>query len=212
MLSVVSWQLTKRGITHVRYCDDILIIGSDREACDRMTTAAAEVLDLFGFAVAHQKTIRCEQVIEFLGVLFDSLQGTVACPPHRIAELTTLLITAAGHGTRHQVRFVLSLIGKLSFAAHVLPGARPFFRSLIDAVRGLPKRASVLLPSSTRDDLTYWQRHLSIWNGRQKWRHSTAPVVVATDASLTGWGGAVISHPVTVPAQCGYRYCWSVVH
>ena len=47
MPSVVSWQLTKRGITHVRYCDDILIIGGDRESCDRMTTvtAAAEVLD-----------------------------------------------------------------------------------------------------------------------------------------------------------------------
>jgi hypothetical protein len=216
MLSVVSWQLTRRGVTHVRYCDDILIIGRDRASCDAMTNTAAEVLDLFGFVVAHKKTIRCQQSIEFLGVQFDSVLGTISCPPHRILELTRLLTTAAGHGTRHAVRFVLSLIGKLSFAAHVLPGARPFFRSLIDAVRGLPKRASLTLPSTVHDDLAYWQRHLSTWNGRQLWRHSTAPVVVATDASLTGWGGLVLSSPTPLPAPLtvgtGIAGVWCVNH
>ena len=216
MLSVVSWQLTRRGVTHVRYCDDILIIGRDRASCDAMTNTALEVLDLFGFVVAHKKTIRCQQAIEFLGVQFDSVMGTVACPPHRVLELTRLITTAAGHGTRHAVRFVLSLIGKLSFAAHVLPGARPFFRSLIDAVRGLPKRASLTLPSTVHDDLAYWQRHLSTWNGRQLWRHSTAPVVVATDASLTGWGGLVLSSPTPLPAPLtvgtGIAGVWCVNH
>lgn len=198
MLSVVSWQLRQRGVKHVRYCDDILIVAPTAAECNRMTSIAVQVLDDFGFAVAHHKTIRSVQSVEFLGILLDSIACTVSCPPHRLAELASLLSTAAQHGTRHVVRFVLSLVGKLSFAAQVLPGARPFFRSLIDATKGLHKRAFIILPRSTLEDIAYWQRHLLTWNGRQSWRTPAAPIVIATDASLLGWGGLVLSCPPSI--------------
>ena len=198
MLSVVSWQLTQRGVTHVRYCDDILIIAPSRAECDRMTTVAAAVLDNFGFAVAHPKTVWSVQIIEFLGVQFDSINETISCPPHRVTELVQLLTRAAAHGEQHAVKFILSLVGKLSFAAHVLPGARPFFRSLIDATRGKSKHASLVLADNVRADINHWLKHLSTWNGRQRWR-TTTPITIATDASLSGWGGLVISSPLTLP-------------
>jgi len=203
MLSVVSWQLQQLGVVHVRYCDDLLIIGETAAACSQMTDTAIATLDLFGFAVSHSKTIRCAQIIEFLGVEFNSTNGTLACPPHRLAELVQLLQSAVHNGTRHVVRFILSLVGKLSFAAHVLPGARPFFRSLIDATRGLHPRAHIFLSRTARDDLTYWLQHLSAWNGRQRWRSSARPIVVATDASLSGWGGLVLYCPpsTTLPSH-----------
>src|SRR5206468_3788772 len=75
--------------------------------------------------------------------------GTVACPPHRLAELNALLRASSPHA-HHTVRFILSLVGKLSFAAHVLPGARHFFRSLIDATRGLRKNAAFRLDQLLR--------------------------------------------------------------
>ena len=215
MLSVVSWELTRRGVTHVRYCDDILIIAPTRAACAAMTTTALSILDDFGFAVAHHKTVHSCQIIEFLGVEFNSISGTVACPPHRLAELSSLLSSVLVHGRRHIVRSILSLVGKLSFAAHVLPGARPFFRSLIDLTRGLPKRATVTLDASAHADLIYWRRHLGTWNGRQRWRSPT-PIVIATDASLAGWGGLVVSSPVPLPAPltvgCGTAGLWCERH
>ena len=154
MLSVVSWKLNQLGVKHVRYCDDILIIGSTAVACSNMTDTAIHELDLFGFAVSHAKTIRCVQVIDFLGIQLNSLDGTLSCPPHRVAELLELLATAAVHETTHVVRFILSLIGKLSFAAQVLPGARPFFRSLIDATRGKNRREFVQLSPDTLTDIS----------------------------------------------------------
>ena len=198
MLSVVSWQLTQRGVTHVRYCDDILIIAPTHSECHRMTNVTAAVLDDFGFAVAHYKTVWSVQVIEFLGVQFDSTKESLSCPPHRVNDLVQLLTRASTHGEQHTVRFILRLVGKLSFAAHVLPGARPFFRSLIDSTRGKSKRSSLTLDVNVRADIDHWLKHLSTWNGRQRWR-TTTPIVVATDASLSGWGGLVISSPVTLP-------------
>jgi hypothetical protein len=198
MLSVVSWQLTQLGVVHVRYCDDILIFGSSRTECDSRTATALSCLDAFGFAVAHHKTTYAAQVIEFLGILLDSIAGATACPPHRLADLTLRLTGVLEHGPRHSVRSILSLVGKLSFAAHVLPGARPFFRSLIDSTRGLHRRAQVTLLPAALDDVKYWLNHLRTWNGRQVWR-STPPIVIATDASLVGWGGLVISSPFPLP-------------
>ena len=203
MLSVVSWKLNQLGVKHVRYCDDILVIGSTAVTCSNMTDTAIHELDLFGFAVSHAKTIRCVQVIDFLGIQLNSIDGTLSCPPHRVAELLELLAIAAVHGTTHVVRFILSLIGKLSFAAQVLPGARPFFRSLIDATRGKNRREFVQLSPDTLTDIRYWLDHLSTWNGRQLWRSSARPIVIATDASLLGWGGLVLYCPpsTTLPPQ-----------
>jgi hypothetical protein len=198
MLSVVSWQLTQKGVTHVRYCDDILIIAPTLVECDRMTTAAALVLDQFGLAVAHNKTIKSVQLIDFLGIRFDSINGTLSCPPQRIIELTSLLQRALQF-ERHMVKFILSLVGKLSYAAHVLPGARPFFRSLIDITRGLSKRNFIVINDNVRSDIRHWLKHMSTWNGRQQWR-TTEPIKIATDASLSGWGGLVISSPVSLPS------------
>ena len=219
LLSVVSWQLTRQGITHVRYCDDILIIAPTKLDCDHLTRSALLVLDSFGFAIAHTKTIYSVQVIEFLGVLFDSLTTTVACPPARILELTRLLETATKHGSRHATRFILSLVGKLSFAAHVLPSARPFFRSLIDLTRSAHRHGTISLDSAARHDLSYWLAQLSTWNGRQLWR-SADPITIATDASLHGWGGLLISAPsslsLSLPASlavgAGTAGRWCTLH
>ena len=78
LLSVVSWLLTSRGVKHVRYCDDILIVGRSRADCASMTDIALATLDQFGFAVAASKTVHATQRIEFLGVDIDSIACVVA--------------------------------------------------------------------------------------------------------------------------------------
>ena len=185
---------------HVRYCDDILIVGRSRADCAGMTDIALATLDQFGFAVAASKTVHATQRIEFLGVDIDSIACVVACPARRLQELRGLLAFHISHSPLRPVRTVLSLIGKLSFAAHVLPGARPFLRHLIDLCRGR-RRGMMTLDPSAIDDLRYWRRHLSIWNGRQPWLLASATTTLATDASLQGWGGLVVSSSAHLPAH-----------
>ena len=135
MLDLVSWVLRQQGVQHRRYCDDILIIGATKDECARMLADAMATLARFGFAIAANKTVHPTQSIEFLGILIDSLTTTIACTPARVTELMTLLRQHIHAPLKRSVRHVLSLVGKLSFAAIVLPGARPFFRHLIDATK-----------------------------------------------------------------------------
>ena len=88
-----------------------------------------------------------------------------------------------------------SLVGKMSFVAKALPGARPFFRSLIDATKGLPHPYSKqTLGDAMRMDLALWLRFIKNWNGRARWRHAD-PVVITHDASKSGFGFYLSSLP-----------------
>jgi hypothetical protein len=57
-------------------------------------------------------------------------------------------------------------------------------------------RATVRVDRIMRDDLAFWQSHLSLWDGRQRWRSAYSdPYTFASDASLKGFGFYLESAP-----------------
>jgi hypothetical protein len=198
LLSVVAFALSQHGIRPVRYLDDFLPIGASEDEVRQQLHTAPHVIEAFGLVVNPDKTEGPSQSISFLGVQLDSVQQTLSCTPARVAELTTLLRSLRHQRviTRHHAE---SLIGKLSFAAQVLPGARPFMRRMLDIVHACTsKRRStpIHIGPSFRADVRFWLHHLSDWNGTQQWRSSRAsPFVFASDASLQGFGFYLESTP-----------------
>ena len=204
LLSVLHDELLHSGISRlVRYLDDFLTISSDFVSAQRSLITAQRVMSDFGLVVNRDKTEGPAQRITFLGILLDSTQQTLACTEGRLEEIRSLLASAL-QATSVRLPDLLRLIGKLQFAASVLPGARPFLRRVIDLrherlasverehADDAPRRrhfaqqrASLRITSGFRDDLRFWQAHLTTMNGRQRWRSSrAAPFVFATDASL----------------------------
>lgn len=194
MMTVVSWLLEQRGVRHARYCDDFFVVADTQAECEAMMRTCLDTLTQFGFAMSPDKTLGPSQQLEFLGIMLDSVSCTTSCPPARLSELLALLTTSANHQPRRSVRSVLSLVGKLSFASAVLHGARPFFRSLLDLVRGKPIHHHISLNAECRSDMRYWLRYLSTWNGRCTWV-TGQPTIIATDASLSGFGTHIVLSP-----------------
>jgi hypothetical protein len=198
LLSVIQFALAEKGITDIRYLDDFFLIAKTKEGMARDLPLAQSVIRQFGLVVNQDKTEGPAQQLSFLGVLLDSVNQTVSCTPERVEELTTLLrsllrqrVITRGH--------TASLIGKLSFAAQVLPGARPFMRRMLDTLHQCKSRrhsAPVRIDPGFRDDVRFWVKQLHLWNGRQQWRGSRAtPFVFASDASLKGFGFYLESTP-----------------
>jgi hypothetical protein len=187
LLGVIAWHMKRNGIDPVRYLDDFLFIANTQQACQAMLDESINILAMYGLMVNPTKTAGPSQVITFLGIELDSMNMTMRCTEERLEELTSLLrLTSSRSTTRvHQLE---SLIGKLSFAAQVLPGARPFMRRLLDQCRSASHRSQrVRLSKPFFLDISYWLAHLLTWNGRQLWRYSQ-PVVLVSDASLSGFG------------------------
>ena len=164
----------------------------------RQLLLAQSVISQFGLVVNPDKTEGPAQSLSFLGVQLDSVNQTVSCTPARVEELTTLLRSLLRQRVITRAH-AASLIGKLSFAAQVLPGARPFMRRMLDALHGCKSRrhsTPIRIDPGFRDDLRFWAQQLHLWNGRQQWRSSrAAPFVFASDASLRGFGFYLESTP-----------------
>lgn len=198
LLSVVHFALAEAGLNDIRYLDDFFFIGSSSELMRQQLSTAQVIIRQFGLIVNPDKTEGPSQTLSFLGIQLDSIAQTVSCTPARVAELTTLL-----HSLRHQRvitrRHAESLVGKLSFAAQVLPGARPFMRRMLDTVHACRSRrpsTPIRIDPGFRADVRFWLSHLSSWNGKQCWRSSRAsPFVFASDASLRGFGFYLESVP-----------------
>jgi hypothetical protein len=210
LLSVVHFALSELGIRAIVYLDDFFFIAASSEEMSRHLTLAQSTIRQFGLIVNPDKTEGPSQTLSFLGVQLDSVNQTVSCTAERVSELNTLLrsllrqrVITRGHAA--------SLIGKLSFAAQVLPGARPFMRRMLDALHLCKSRrhsTPIRIDPGFRDDVRFWVQQLHHWNGRQQWRSSrAAPFVFASDASLRGFGFYLESAP-TLPASTVDSTAW----
>ena len=191
LLDVVSHALRAAGVQHVRYLDDFLYLADSEERLRADMELAARIIGDFGLEVNAAKTVGATQRIEFLGVRLDSVACTLECTPERLAELRTII----GSVMRSQwiaVKALRSLVGKFSFAAQVLPGARPYMRRLIDQLQRTEAGGCLLrVNGAMRADLEFWNDNLHRWNGRCRWVADEPVAVVASDASLSGFGGVV---------------------
>ena len=186
LLDVVSSALWGGGVSHVRYLDDFLLVATTSHRAWACAHVAANLFVLFGLALSLGKVEGPSQVIEFLGIVLDSVAEVLAISEARRHELVGLL-EAFSKRQSSSVKRLQSLQGKLVFAATVLPGARPFLRRVIDMSRE-GHRGSRRLTTDFRAEVKYWLTHVLGWNGRASWRAPSAePWVFASDASTSGF-------------------------
>ena len=208
LLSVVAYYLGFAGVEElVRYLDDFLLIDITAAASSRSLATALTAFSAFGLVVNPSKTEGPAQRMSFLGVLLDSTTQTLACTPQRVEELLTIL-QASVSSKRILLSALATLIGKLQFAAQVLPGFRPYIHHLQSLLQSGSAKAlhrhrhdserrracalhhmRVRTNAAFRADVHFWLSHLRGWNGSAHWRTiQSAPFVFASDASLQGFG------------------------
>ena len=98
--------------------------------------------------------------LTFLGITLDSSTHQLYLP---LDKQVDILHCIRGWGGRHKAtkRELLSLIGKLSFAAKVVPAGRLFLRRLIDLSTTAKKlHHHIRITADAREDLAWWERFL----------------------------------------------------
>ena len=101
----------------------------------------------------------------FLGLELDSILQQICLSPNKLREILGELIKwqSCRKTTKQKL---LSLIGKLAFAARAFPAGRLFIRHLITLsmkVKRLHHR--IRLNSDAQADIAWWQECLPTWNG-----------------------------------------------
>ena len=156
----------------------------EREQTDRQT----DTQDDYRNPLAHAR----RGLITFLGIHIDTVAQTISVPTEKLAAMLQELAAMRAARTCTK-RSLLSLIGKLAFAAKAIPAGRIFLRRLIDASTTVSSlHHHMRISAEMKADMDWWSTFAHTWNGRATFLESTwtpSPAFqLFTDASDSGFG------------------------
>eukprot|EP00731_Ephydatia_muelleri_P009454 Em0005g40a len=192
----LHWVLaTNYHIDAVHYLDDFLLVGAaGQQQCTSSVQVTLSVCERLGIPVAFEKLEGPSTQITFLGIVLDSEARRLSLPQDKLRDILQMVQSWLGR-YKSTKRELLSLIGKLSFAAKVVPAGRLFLRRLIDLSTTVDRLHHHLrINSEARADLAWWARFLPTWNGVAMFLDpgwiSAETLNLFTDASgIHGFGG-----------------------
>ena len=197
----IEWILKHNyGLHHVIHIlDDFFIAEPSKVLCLESFSTLLRVFMSLNAPVVASKTIGPSQVLEFMGIVLDSVRMEARLPDDKLTRIRDLL---ASFKKRRSARLVQlqSLVGTLQFACKVVVPGRTFLQRIINLTSGVPSRFHhIRLNREFFKDINMWKVFLTDWNGRSFFLDSsstpTPDLELYTDAaSSVGFGGFLQGH------------------
>ena len=126
-----------------------------------------------------------------LGILINTIDGTLSVPDEKLDEITLLVEEWQGKTSTKKVE-LQSLIGKLQFITKCVRQSRIFMNRLLETLRAMTKKNRIKLSPSFQKDLRWWSLFMQKFNGVSfippiVW--AEPDVTFSTDSCLRGCGG-----------------------
>lgn len=182
----------------VHYLDDFFLVAPTKEKCLQNRNRILDLFAFLGIPVAEDKLEGPDTSLPYLGITVDSIANTISLPSDKVSSLR-LHLTKFLKLKKCTKRELLSLIGKLSFAAKVIKPGRLFLRHMINLSTTVKRLDHfIYLNKEIHFDLEWWLQALVKHNGvsfiQDKFLTSSQ-LELFTDASGTiGFGGVFRSH------------------
>ena len=187
----VAFMAGKLDVVMLNYLDDLCCVSSP-EVSTKKYEIVTNLLHDLGLVESVEKSVRPGTSVEFLGVLFNTIDQTMEVTPERLVEIATL-VKSWLKKSRASKKQLQSLIGKLIFVSRCVFASRIFVSRMLCTLRYLgEKRNSFVVSVEFRKDLEWWDRFLTRFNGttyipEMVWKEPD--IFISTDACLTGTGG-----------------------
>ncbi len=195
----------------LHYLDDFLIIANSAHECKLYLELFLSLCRDMGIPMSSKKTTLPSQTTTFLGIELDTINGCARLPIEKVTSYAIDVHTVLGLRTIRK-RALQSIIGKLSFAATVVP-ARAFLRRLINLLSTANKpHHYITLNKESRLDLHTWYTFLHSYNGITFFRlcdYVDCNVInMCSDASKFAFGATFRNEWI----QATYPPAWSNLH
>ena len=149
--------------------------------------------EYIGVPLAPEKTVGPDSVLQFAGIILDSVRMEARLPDDKLAKCRQLLTVFLA---RRSVclKELQSLIGLLNFTCLVVVPGRAFLRRLIDLMKGVRKPYHhIRLSKGAKLDIALWLRFLTDFNGKSfflddAWETSDTLKLYTDSAGSIGFG------------------------
>ena len=193
--NLLQW-IAQRWANHPisRYLDDFFTAHILQQVCDSIMQTIHDTCSEVGILMSPSKRVYAMQVIEFLGLLIDTLLIIGCIPADKQRDILQHIMNVLK--SECQTAMLLqSLAGKLNFIAKAFPLGRPFIQSLYTAAVGKHPKRLVPVDEVITQDLLLWAYFMHDFKGwlpiLDSQQRSKASMTVFTNASANpqlGWG------------------------
>lgn len=178
------------GFAAVNYLDDF----GGCDTAEAAFLAYGALCKLFlgcGLVEAVDKSVLPSTVMDFLGVLLNTITMTLEVTPERLVELHQLLEDWLAMSSA-TLKPVQSILGKFNFVATCVRPARVFMSRMLNFLRSMIGEQAAMLSKEIRLDILWWYKFLPTYNRvsvimSEEW--SVPDAFLASDACLSGAGG-----------------------
>ena len=156
-----------------------------------------------GLTISKSKLVEPTTKTVCLGILIDTVQGTVAIPPEKL-EVVKYMVEEWRNKKWCTKRQLQSLLGTLLYVHKCVKPARYFFNRMLGTLRNVSNPARVELNQDFQRDLGWFQKFLPLYNGVSMYQHAKSQSILELDACLTGLGGRWGNFVYHLPIERGY--------
>ena len=205
----VRFLMHQAGFCIIDYIDDYIGIGVESIA-QRSFDHLLTLMKHLGLSVSQKKLVSPSTKVVCLGVLIDTVAGTVAIPPEKLRQIndTVKEWLEKRSCTKRQLQ---SILGLLLYVHKCVKPARVFLNRMLDLLRTSQNAQKITLTSDFRRDVRWFAKFLPTYNGINFYDHRSVDHVIDLDACLTGLGGRFGNLVYFLPLPRGYKEC-TIVH
>ena len=171
----ISWILRRMGLEVdggepyqvCNYVDDLGGVESEEKRAKEAFEKLGWLLGDLGLGESEKKAEAPSTKMTYLGVLFNSVEMTMAVPPEKITEIKAEIGKWVWRTTISK-KELQSLLGKFFWVAKVVKYARAFMGRLLSQLRSLASQKDnqkVKLTDESRKDILWWRAYLDQFNG-----------------------------------------------
>ena len=191
-----------RDVNVINYIDDFLGYGTPSVARASFD-ALVDVMTQLGLTISKTKLVEPTTKAVCLGILVDTVEGTVAIPPEKLGVVREMVKEWKGKKwcTKRQLQ---SLLGTLLYVHKCVKPARYFLNRMLTTLRRVSNPARVELDQDFHRDLRWFDKFLPLYNGVSMYHYAKSKSVLQLDACLTGLGGRWGNFVYHLPIEHGY--------
>ena len=130
ILKGVAAFFRERGLRLVFYLDDILILNEDKSKLESDIRFVISIFETLGFLINVKKSVLTpSQLLEYLGVVIDSLHLTFSLPNDKVIKIKSLCAKVLAKPLA-TLKELASILGNFVWAISSVPYAQSHYRSL----------------------------------------------------------------------------------
>ena len=199
----VRYVMRQRDVSVINYIDDFLGYGTP-DVARRSYDALLDVMAQLGITISEKKLVAPTTQAVCLGILIDTIKGTVAIPDEKLKDIKIMVKEWKGKKfcTKRQLQ---SLLGTLLYIHKCVKPARCFLNRMLETLRNASNPAKIILSDDFHRDLGWFDQFLPHYNGISMYAHQPVKAILELDACLTGLGGRWKNFVYHLPLPRGFR-------